>query len=94
MRPSAVKSPTDGYTLLFSAMAAMAINPHLYPNIGYDVRQDFASIINVAYPNSILAALRQSVALSRVRATHDLHEARRWATRAVIIDALKSSCRN
>ena len=41
-----------------------------------------------------LAALRQSVALSRVRATHDLHEARRLAARAVIIDALKSSCRN
>ena len=41
-----------------------------------------------------LAALRQSVALSRVRVTHDLHEARRLAARAVIIDALKSSCKN
>ena len=52
----AVKAPADGYTLLFSAMAAMAINPHVYPNIGYDVRKDFSPIVNVAYPNSILVA--------------------------------------
>jgi tripartite-type tricarboxylate transporter receptor subunit TctC len=51
---TAVKAPADGYTLLFSAMAAMAINPHLYSNLGYDVRKDFAPIINVAYPDSLI----------------------------------------
>ncbi|MCP5281829.1 MAG: tripartite tricarboxylate transporter substrate binding protein [Rhodoferax sp.] len=53
---TAVKAPADGYTLLFSAMAAMAINPHVYSNLGYDVRKDFAPIINVAYPSSLIVA--------------------------------------
>ena len=45
------KAPADGYTLLFSAMAALAINPHVYPNIGYDGVKDFAPIISIASPN-------------------------------------------
>jgi tripartite-type tricarboxylate transporter receptor subunit TctC len=53
---TAVKAPADGYTLLFSAMAAMAINPHVYSNLGYDVRKDFAPIINVAYPSGLIVA--------------------------------------
>ena len=43
------KAPADGYTLLFSAMAALAINPHVYANVGYDVLKDFTPIISVAY---------------------------------------------
>lgn len=50
----AVKAPTDGYTLLFSAMAAMAINPHVYASLGYDVRKDFVPVVNVAYPTSVM----------------------------------------
>jgi len=50
------KSPTDGYTLLFSAMAAMAINPHVYKNVGYDVQKDFIPIVNIAYPLSVMVA--------------------------------------
>jgi tripartite-type tricarboxylate transporter receptor subunit TctC len=53
---TAVKAPADGYTLLFSAMAAMTINPHVYSNLGYDVRKDFAPIINVAYPSGVIVA--------------------------------------
>ncbi len=53
---TAVKAPADGYTLLFSALAAMAINPHVYSNLGYDVRKDFLPIINVAYPSSLIVA--------------------------------------
>ncbi|MEO7937907.1 MAG: tripartite tricarboxylate transporter substrate binding protein [Burkholderiaceae bacterium] len=53
---TAVKAPADGYTLLFSAMAAMAVNPHVYSNVGYDVRKDFAPIINVAYPDGLIVA--------------------------------------
>ena len=50
----AVRAPSDGYTLLFSAMAAMAINPHIYANLGYDVRKDFVPIVNVAYPTMVM----------------------------------------
>jgi tripartite-type tricarboxylate transporter receptor subunit TctC len=37
------KSTPDGYTLLI-ATSSLAINPSLYPNIGYDPRKDFAPI--------------------------------------------------
>ena len=50
----AAKAPNDGYTLLFSAMAALAINPHVYPNVGYNPVKDFAPIINVASPEVLV----------------------------------------
>ncbi len=37
------KAAPDGYTLLI-ATSSLAINPSLYPNVGYDPRQDFAPI--------------------------------------------------
>ncbi|MBU4609663.1 tripartite tricarboxylate transporter substrate binding protein [Achromobacter sp. GG226] len=49
------RAPADGYTLLFSAMAAMAINPHVYSNVGYDALTDFAPLVSVAYPQGVLA---------------------------------------
>lgn len=55
----AARSTPDGYTLLFSAMAAMAINPHVYANVGYDPRRDFAAIVNVAYPDSLMVVNAQ-----------------------------------
>jgi tripartite-type tricarboxylate transporter receptor subunit TctC len=51
------KSTPDGYTLLFSAMAAIAINPHVYQRVGYDPIADFVPITAVARTNaSILYA--------------------------------------
>ncbi|MBL8384295.1 MAG: tripartite tricarboxylate transporter substrate binding protein [Burkholderiales bacterium] len=52
----AVKAPPDGYTLLFSAMAAFGINPHVYPNVGYDPKKDFAPVVGIAYPDGLLVA--------------------------------------
>jgi tripartite-type tricarboxylate transporter receptor subunit TctC len=37
------KAEPDGYTLLI-ATSSLAINPSLYPNVGYDPRKDFAPI--------------------------------------------------
>ncbi|QVQ28357.1 Bug family tripartite tricarboxylate transporter substrate binding protein [Achromobacter deleyi] len=34
----------DGYTLMIGASAPQAINPHVYPNLNYDARKDFAPI--------------------------------------------------
>jgi len=73
----AAKSPADGYTLLFSAMAAMAINPHVYPNVGYDVQKDFVPVINVASPSSVMVvtpglnigSFQQLVAYSKANPT-------------------------
>lgn len=50
----AAKSPNDGYTLLFSAMAALAINPHVYPAVGYNALKDFVPVINVASPDALI----------------------------------------
>jgi tripartite-type tricarboxylate transporter receptor subunit TctC len=41
---SAAKAAADGYTLLASATAPLAINPHLYPKLSYDSTRDFAPI--------------------------------------------------
>jgi tripartite-type tricarboxylate transporter receptor subunit TctC len=38
------KSAPDGYTLLLTAPAAMAINPNLYAKVPYDALKDFATI--------------------------------------------------
>jgi tripartite-type tricarboxylate transporter receptor subunit TctC len=45
------KAPADGYTLVFSAMAALAINPHVYGSVGFNTLKDFVPIVNVAYPD-------------------------------------------
>lgn len=51
----AAKSAPDGYTLLFGAGAAQAVNPSLYSNIGYDVLKDLSPVIMVAsIPNVVI----------------------------------------
>src|SRR5258708_15512680 len=37
---AAVRSTPDGYTLLIVHIGTMAINPHIYPNPGYDPLTD------------------------------------------------------
>src|SRR6478609_66792 len=38
------KASPDGYTLALGGTGTLAINPTLYPNVGYDPRKDFAPI--------------------------------------------------
>jgi len=49
------KSPPDGYTLLV-ATSSLAINPSLYPNVGYDPRTDFSPIGLMASSQNVLLA--------------------------------------
>lgn len=56
---SVVNAPADGYTLLFAALASMAINPHVYGSVGYDPLKDFAPIVNVAYPTAAVVVNTQ-----------------------------------
>lgn len=42
------KAPADGYTLLLGHTGTLAINPALYPKIGYDTLRDFAPIAMLA----------------------------------------------
>ena len=38
------KSTPDGYTLVIGGTGTLAVNPTLYPDVGYDPRKDFAPI--------------------------------------------------
>jgi tripartite-type tricarboxylate transporter receptor subunit TctC len=52
----AAKAPPDGYTLLVGGTSAMVINPHLYPDPGYDTLRDFAPITNMTSLPMIICA--------------------------------------
>jgi len=47
------KSEPDGYTLLI-ATSSLAINPSLYPNVGYDPRKDFAAVGLIASSSNVV----------------------------------------
>jgi len=48
------KAAPDGYTILLTYTGTLAINPSLYPNVGYDPRKDFAPIGLIATMPSVL----------------------------------------
>ena len=47
------KAEPDGYTLLI-ATSSLAINPSLYPNVGYDPRKDFAPVGLIASSSNVV----------------------------------------
>ena len=51
----AAKSPADGYTILVVHQGTVAINPHVYDNLGYDPLADLAPITRIASNPLILA---------------------------------------
>jgi len=68
------KSAPDGYTLLI-ATSSLAINPSLYPNVGYDPRQDFAPIgliassanVVLVHPSLPARSIAELIALAKER---------------------------
>ena len=67
------KSEADGYTLLISANAAIAINPALYKNLPFDAERDFvpvtrgvmAPMVVVAHPGAGFRTLAELVEVGR-----------------------------
>src|SRR5271154_456475 len=49
------KSAPDGYTIALGYTGTLAIGPSLFPNVGYDVRKDFAPIGRIASAPNTLA---------------------------------------
>jgi tripartite-type tricarboxylate transporter receptor subunit TctC len=43
------RAPADGYTLVWVTADTHAMNPHVYPKLGYDPRTDFAPVGIVGY---------------------------------------------
>lgn len=70
----AAKSPPDGYTL-FMPTVANAINPTLFPRLGYDPLKDFAYITNfakvpgilVVHPSVPVKNAKELIALAKAR---------------------------
>ncbi|MEI6319750.1 MAG: tripartite tricarboxylate transporter substrate binding protein [Pseudomonadota bacterium] len=50
----AARSAPDGYTLLLANIAPLAINPHIYPKLGYDVLRDFEAVTLLATGPTLL----------------------------------------
>jgi tripartite-type tricarboxylate transporter receptor subunit TctC len=49
------RNAPDGYTLVLGYTGTLAIGPSLFPNVGYDVRKDFAPIGRIATaPNTLV----------------------------------------
>ena len=71
----AAKSPPDGYTVYFGNIATLAINPHLYAKLPYDVPRDFAPValigaINtcfVVHPSVPVRSVKELIAFAKAR---------------------------
>lgn len=71
----AAKSPADGYTLLMGHVGTLAVNPSLYPRLGYDPLRSFAPVAWVARVPNLLVVhpsvpakdLKELVALAKSR---------------------------
>ena len=50
------RAAADGYTLTSAPVGNLAINPHLYPGLGFDVRKDFTLITLVGSVENVLVA--------------------------------------
>jgi len=69
------KGPADGYSLVMSAIATLAINPSLYPNLPYDPLKDLRHVtLVVQVPNVLVVSpdlpaknVAELVALAKAR---------------------------
>jgi tripartite-type tricarboxylate transporter receptor subunit TctC len=68
------KSEADGYTV-FIPSSGHALNPSLYPNLGYDTLKDFAGVTTLAAIPNVLV----------------VNPAKGWKTQADLINAVKAS---
>ena len=67
------KSPPDGYTILFAYSGTMAVNPHIFREVGYDALKDFRGLtryteqpmIMTAHPSLPAASLTDLVAYAK-----------------------------
>src|SRR5258706_14549828 len=59
------KSPPDGYTLGLGGTGTLAIDPTLYPNVGYDPRKDFAPIGLIA-TNGLVVLINPAIPVKTV----------------------------
>ena len=69
------KAPPDGYTVVLALTAQWAINPALYPKLGYDPSGDFAPVtllgtapyVMVVHPSLPVKSVRDFIVLAKSR---------------------------
>ncbi|MBM3341863.1 MAG: tripartite tricarboxylate transporter substrate binding protein [Betaproteobacteria bacterium] len=69
----AAKSAPDGYTILFTFSGPMAVNPHVFREVGYDALKDFAGLtrytqqpmVMSAHPTVPAASFKELAALAK-----------------------------
>src|SRR6266850_682797 len=67
------RSAPDGYTLGLGGTGTLAINPTLYPNVGYDPRKDFSAVgliatsalVVLVHPNIEAKSIAELIALAK-----------------------------
>ena len=67
------KAPPDGYTILFTFSGPIAVNPHIFREVGYEALKDFAGLtlytqqpmIMTAHPTLPAASLKELVAYAK-----------------------------
>src|SRR2546423_10576677 len=67
------KSAPDGYTLGLGGTGTLAINPTLYPNVGYDPRKDFSpvgliatsALVVLVHPSIEARSIAELIALAK-----------------------------
>jgi tripartite-type tricarboxylate transporter receptor subunit TctC len=64
------KGPADGYTILLGYTSTLATGPHMYANVGYDPRKDFAPIGLIALAPALLL-VHPSMTVRDVRAIYE-----------------------
>lgn len=72
---AAARAPADGYTYLVGSPGTLAINPHMFAQLPYDVRRDFTAVSHVASFPQVLAingrlpatTIEQFIALARAQ---------------------------
>lgn len=53
------KAKPDGYTILMASGSILTVNPHLYKDLPFDIKKDFAPITNVASGPMVVATSKQ-----------------------------------
>ena len=67
------RAPADGYTLGLGGTGTLAINPTLYPNVGYDPRKDFvpvgliatSALVVLVHPSVEAKSIPELIALAK-----------------------------
>ena len=72
------KSPPDGYTLMLGSLIDYSIAPHFYRNLTFDMRRDFAAIVEIGYgtiglvlnPGIAAHSVKELIALAKAKPGH------------------------